>query len=984
MKQFEKITINSKLEANPFLLFVIWLFLIILPYLILSECIDRVLKQSENRLLTKSKIQLLDEVNEFRTNLTSSYYLETKMKIFPNEIGSKNYTADSLSKSFERYTSSKVAALFYYDNKNDFFDAYIDNNLKNELGLYSKYSMKNLLLTYALKINEPIKRERSISYFQNFLSAAGGINFKANTSILILSGKANLGRMLGYFKTFGPNNSNQEQMLLCLIREKDIPLKEIIENATNKWSENSFKREVVSFESLLNTEDDIGSSSFNVNSSKEFYKFKKNDTEGLSIISVPSDEMLLRIGSLNTFYPLNVEGFYKKYPAIKVSLSSKKIQHPMRETINRFHFPVLIVILFISFGLIRIGIFGYTTKIRILGRVILCVLGAVVLPFTSFSAAAYYNQYFSEEYSDNEIEHYTKIQTEVINKAIEAYIGDRELAISELRERLNGLSKEEFYKVLYDWFPQSGASVISYNYIDDDEIQIPSKKGNENKKLSQLPSKKENEDESLSQFGKDAKDLFDIGLRKAFEKVDFDNVKTENDLKRLYGGNFMPNQISAVVTNIGKIYASVPNEPNCLYSLFPVYQREIIDDKVNTSVAGSVLIKFDTYKIMQIIKKRIPSLFHTMVMGKYTIRNAVIPLNSEGLIPSEDKMFTSEGLVISKIIQKVNQIYSNKSNTIWTTKDSINTGTYLNLVNAIVVCRAEKAGESAGIFFKKEIVNILIYILLMITALSVMLGSVIVSPIRELQKASENVAKGDYSYKIETKTGDEFESLSEAFNEMTEALLQKEKMTSYVSKDVLEEVSGQNEQQLQPSGERIPVCVLFCALSGEKELSKYSPEEVTRIISCLIDAVDDVSSSFNGQVDKLIEDTVMVVFRRTSSLENITLNACRAALAINSRLKNELPGFKIKMGIASGDAVSGKIGSRNGKLDYTVIGNPVNLAARLKVQAEKAKNTGILVCPNSIRLLQGAGRLKFIERMTIKGRTNRTFPLYELLGLREY
>ena len=89
------------------------------------------------------------------------------------------------------------------------------------------------------------------------------------------------------------------------------------------------------------------------------------------------------------------------------------------------------------------------------------------------------------------------------------------------------------------------------------------------------------------------------------------------------------------------------------------------------------------------------------------------------------------------------------------------------------------------------------------------------------------------------------------------------------------------------------------------------------------------------------------------------------------------------MGIASGDAVSGKIGSRNGKLDYTVIGNPVNLAARLKVQAYKAKNTGILLCPFSIRQLHGAGHLNFIERMTIKGRTNRTLPLYELIGLRD-
>ena len=67
------------MEAKTVLLFVIWLFLVILPFLILSEAIDIVFKESENRLLSKYKIQLIDEVNEFRTNLTTSYYLESKL-----------------------------------------------------------------------------------------------------------------------------------------------------------------------------------------------------------------------------------------------------------------------------------------------------------------------------------------------------------------------------------------------------------------------------------------------------------------------------------------------------------------------------------------------------------------------------------------------------------------------------------------------------------------------------------------------------------------------------------------------------------------------------------------------------------------------------------------------------------------------------------------------------------------------------------------
>ena len=960
MNILNKITIKPRLEAKPLLLLVIWLFLIIIPYLLLTATIENLLKDSESRLLTKSKIQLIDEINDLRASLTPSYYLESKMAVFPNEKANNIYDAVSLANSLERHTNSKVAALFYLNCLNNSFEAYIREDLKKDLGLYSNYTMKNLLLTYASKVDEPIKRDRNISYFQNFLLAAGGINIQPETSTPILSGKENLGRMLGYFKTFGQDGS-KEQMLLCLFREKDIPLKEITKNALKQESDSNIKREIINSNSL--TQCNLGLT--DRIKYKENYKFQIDEKEGLSITSITSDEMLVRLATLNTFYPLGIDRLLKNEPILKVTLPNSKLEHPMRDTVKRLRFPTLLLIMLISFGLIRIAIYGYTTNIRILGKVILCVWGAVILPFTSFLAVLYYNQYFTEEFAENEIEHYIQIQTEVISKAVESYIGNRELAIAELQDRLTGLSKEEFHKTLVDWRSQNGASIISYNYMGGKDTVIG-----------------DDENESISQLEKEAKDLFDLGIKNAFEEADLSGIKTIDELKNYYR-QFLPNQISAVVSNIGKIYASIPNEPNSLFSLFPIYSKKINGQKEITTVNGSVLIKFDTYKILSELVKRNSGLLREMVLGRYIVRNAIIPITEEDIIAEESKLLKSENFTIKDIYHKLNRILNNKSKSLWSTKNSVNTASYLNIVNSIIACRAEKR-EKVTDFSKLDMLNIIIYIILMIAALSVMLGSIIVTPIRELQKASEKVANGDYSYKIETKTGDEFESLSEAFNEMTDALYQKEKMTSYVSKDVIEEVSNRNENLLQPSGERIPVSVLFCALSGKKELNEYSPEEVTKIISCLIDAADEISSAFNGQVDKLIEDTVMIVFRKSHPDENIALNASRAALAINNRLKVELPDFKIKMGIASGDAVSGKIGSRNGKLDYTVIGNPVNLAARLKVQAGKAKNTGILICPNSIRLLQGAGRLNFIERMTIKGRTNRTFPLYELIGLREY
>jgi class 3 adenylate cyclase len=125
----------------------------------------------------------------------------------------------------------------------------------------------------------------------------------------------------------------------------------------------------------------------------------------------------------------------------------------------------------------------------------------------------------------------------------------------------------------------------------------------------------------------------------------------------------------------------------------------------------------------------------------------------------------------------------------------------------------------------------------------------------------------------------------------------------------------------------------------------------------------------------------MIVFRQRDAGNSHVISACKAALEIAAEFPQSDCPLRTVSGIASGEAVSGKIGSKDGKLDHTVIGNPVNLAARLKNQAHIADQTGILLCPHTIRMLKGIGKLRFIERVEIKGRT-RTFPMYELLALR--
>ena len=80
--------------------------------------------------------------------------------------------------------------------------------------------------------------------------------------------------------------------------------------------------------------------------------------------------------------------------------------------------------------------------------------------------------------------------------------------------------------------------------------------------------------------------------------------------------------------------------------------------------------------------------------------------------------------------------------------------------------------------------------------------------------------------------------------------------------------------------------------------------------------------------------------------------------------------------------ISGRIGSYSGKLDYTVIGNPVNSASRFKTESKNGTTeTGIIISGTTIGLTKGKARVKYLRRVSIKGKV-RKYNIYELIGIR--
>jgi len=271
------------------------------------------------------------------------------------------------------------------------------------------------------------------------------------------------------------------------------------------------------------------------------------------------------------------------------------------------------------------------------------------------------------------------------------------------------------------------------------------------------------------------------------------------------------------------------------------------------------------------------------------------------------------------------------------------------------------------------------YGLLLLLFVYLVFELIYLKPLREFIRVTAEVGRGNLQTSVQLQASDEFGDLKTVFTGMILGLEQRRKLAHFVSQDVLTAVESDSDADMAPGGVRVAATVVFMQLQSGVSGHQASPEERFAILGRFIGEADAIARSCGGVIDKVIENTLMLVFRSATAGENHSLQACRAVLELAYVMRDA--GYYIRAGVASGNVVSGRIGSRLGKLDYTVIGDTVNLAARLKTEAAKAGTTGIVVAPSTIRGLRGQGRVAFIERVEVKGKS-REYPLYELLELR--
>jgi adenylate cyclase len=208
-------------------------------------------------------------------------------------------------------------------------------------------------------------------------------------------------------------------------------------------------------------------------------------------------------------------------------------------------------------------------------------------------------------------------------------------------------------------------------------------------------------------------------------------------------------------------------------------------------------------------------------------------------------------------------------------------------------------------------------------------GSV-VAPVRRLQNAAEEVGAGDLATRVPVVADDETGALTRAFNRMTSGLQERERLRdafgAFVDPELAERVARDGTDL---RGEELEVSVLFMDVRGFTTLSEdAAARDVVRRLNELYDRVVPVILRHGGHANKFIGDGLLAVFGAPERHRDHADRAVAAALEI-ARVVNHGPGLRVGLGINTGTVVVGTVGG-GGRLDFTVIGDPVNTAARVE------------------------------------------------------
>ncbi len=285
--------------------------------------------------------------------------------------------------------------------------------------------------------------------------------------------------------------------------------------------------------------------------------------------------------------------------------------------------------------------------------------------------------------------------------------------------------------------------------------------------------------------------------------------------------------------------------------------------------------------------------------------------------------------------------------------------------------RAAATGWNIGISLPESIITdvqgpnlwqlILIFAfgILALVGLGVIIAQIIALPVFRLVSATEQVSDGDFDLQVEVSANDELGYLTKGFNLMVTELQQREFIRDVFGKMVSEEVrEAVLEGSIVMGGELRDVTVLFTDIRGFTSFSEQlNPQEIISALNDFFGVVSKATKRHHGMINSYGGDSALVVFGAPIERPQLTSieQAIRAAMDIRlgatllnaQRISENLHPLHFGVGINSGQVIAGNLGTED-RFEYTVIGDAVNIAARLQGLARRFPSTPLLITAENV------------------------------------
>ena len=296
----------------------------------------------------------------------------------------------------------------------------------------------------------------------------------------------------------------------------------------------------------------------------------------------------------------------------------------------------------------------------------------------------------------------------------------------------------------------------------------------------------------------------------------------------------------------------------------------------------------------------------------------------------------------------------------------------INVITGVVVSGLSTDGKATLADLGIDVVVAVLVAFTISFELTLLLTRSIYQPVNALLDATEGVKKGDLSARVPVQSGDELGSLAGSFNEMMSGLQERERLQaafgSYVDPEVAQRVLREGEML---EGEEVEVSVVFVDIRDFTPFAEAaSAAEAVSRLNEFFGLVVPIIVKHGGHANKFVGDGVLGVFgapdRLTDHADRALEAACAIAAAVEERFGDRLT---IGIGINSGPVIAGSIGG-GGRLEFTVIGDPVNVAARVERATRETGDIVLLTEGTRCLLTREHHDLEPRGSMPLKGKTD--------------